>query len=153
MKNTLFKLALFAVTAFATPLILSGCDKDDDETTTTNATAKEYFVNNMLNKELVVPLATDNNVNITAKFDGMSFAFTDTTALAGVATASNGLLSVKGTWTVDAGYENISFSFPTNIIADLAFTNKQWHFINRDSATVKLNAVAETGDAIYFSKK
>ena len=152
MKKAMYKLALFAAITFTAPVLLSSCDKDDDDETSSSATAKEYFANNMVNRELVVPLATDNSVDITAKFDGLTFTFTDTATYAGTATASNNILTVRGTYAIDAAYDNITFSFPTNILADLAFTNKQWHFTNRDSATIKLNAVSET-DVIYFKRK
>ena len=153
MKKIIYKIALFAVVAFSIPAVLSSCDKDDDDPANpSSASAKEYFIKNMLNQQLVVPLATDNSVDITAKFDGMTFTFTDTATFAGVATAANNLYSVNGTWSIDAAYNKITFAFPTANFTDLVFANKQWQFANRDSATIKLNAVSES-DVLYFKKK
>jgi hypothetical protein len=151
MKKTMYKLILLAGITFCGAVLLSSCSKDDN--TNTSTASKDYFVNNMQSLDLKVSFASDNGTDITSKFSGYTFRFADTIALAGKATASNDLLTVSGTWSIDGDYNKIAFVFPTAVIADLAFMNKQWQFTNRDSATVKLMASNGENDVLYFVRK
>ncbi len=145
----MYKLILLAGIFFPATVILNSCVKDDLTATSTVST-QQYAENNVLNRDLFVSTATDDNTDITAHFNGITFHFTGS-GLSGSATAANDLLSVSGTWSLDTNYDKITFSFPTDVLASLAFMNKQW-LINISSSTlVMLSAANGETDVLYFA--
>src|SRR5438045_2233911 len=114
MKKIISKLSLFAAICFSGALLLTGCSKDTVDNPSTS-TGHDYFVNNMLGKDLVVTSAVDNTTDITADFSGYTFHLTDTAALAGTISAANFVRTTIGVWSVDAAYSKITFSFPSPI--------------------------------------
>ncbi len=151
MKTLLYKLALIISISFST-VLLNSCSKDDDDnsTTVTGSANAQYFSNNVLNRDLTVQQALNGGTDITASFNGYTFRLTKNAAYSGTITAANDLLSENGTWSVDADYNNITFNFPTDMIPDLAFFNKQWTFSNRNSAVVELTSGS---DVLKFQRK
>lgn len=151
MKNTIYKLVAAASIVFCCIIIISGCKKDNDNAD--NSSSQVYFSSNVINTDLLLTLAKDNNTEVTSKFAGYTFRLTDTASLAGTITVWNDLLSVKGTWSIDANYDKISFALPTNIIPDLALLNKEWQFSSRQTTSIKLVAANGEADELDFSKK
>jgi hypothetical protein len=151
MKNTFYKMLPVAAVALCCVIMASGCKKDDNSNDT--STAQVYFTSNVINRDLLLTYAKDNTTDVTAKFNGFNFRLTDTASLAGTITVWNDLLSVKGTWTIDAGYDKISFAVPVNIIPDLALLNKEWQFTSRESAIIKVTATNGEADELNFSNK
>jgi hypothetical protein len=152
MKKIFYNLVLFAGVSFTGAAVLSSCTKGDDNSAT-NASSQQYFSTNVVNHDFAVLMATDNGTDITANYNGINFRFADTATLAGTATASNSLLTVHGTWTVDAAYDKITFSFPTTTLTSLSFMNKQWQFMNRNSQAIDLKAANGETDELHFTRK
>lgn len=152
MKNTIYKLITAATMVFCCIILISGCKKNNDDADN-NASAQVYFSSNVINRDLLLVYAKDNNADVTAKFSGYTFRLADTASLAGTITVSNDLLTVKGNWSVDASYNKIAFILPTNIIPDLVLLNKEWQFTTREQAVIKLAAANGEADELHFSKK
>ena len=132
-------------------VLLSSCSKDDDDDNTTPSSNAVYFSENALARDLLVQLASDNSSDITAQFSGYTFRLTKTATYSGTITASNDLLTVNGTWSIDAGYDKITFVFPTDVISSLSFFNKEWQFSSRSTTVIEL--VAADGDILKFQRK
>jgi hypothetical protein len=152
MKKRIYKMLQIAAVVFCCVTIVSSCTKDGNDNNNTTS-GQAYFTSNATNRDLLVVYAKDDNADVTVKFSGYNVRLADTASTAGTITVWNDLLSVKGTWTIDATYNNITFMLPVNIIADLAFLNKQWRFANRESATIKLVAANGESDEVHFSRK
>lgn len=152
MKNRIYKMLQTAAIVFCCVTIISSCSKDDNDTNNPSS-GQAYFSNNATNRDLLVVYAKDDNTDVSTKFSGYNVRLADTTSTAGTITVWNNLLSVKGTWTIDANYDNITFVLPVNIIPDLALMNKQWRFSNRESATIKLVAANGETDEVHFARK
>ncbi len=151
MKKIFYNLVLFAGISFTGITLLGSCSKENDDMTSSSATY--YFTNNTVNRLLVIQSAIDDGANITANFNGITFYLSDTSKFSGSITASNDLLSVHGTWMVDEAYEKITFSFPTDVLPSLAFLNKQWQFMNRNSESIDLKAANGENDEVHFARK
>jgi hypothetical protein len=151
MKKIIFKLSLLAAICFSGSLLITGCSKDSVDNPSTS-TGHDYFVNNMLGKDLTVTSAIDNNTDITADFSGYTFHLTDTATLSGTISAANFVRTTIGVWTVDAAYSKITFSFPS-AIPILSFMTKQWQFTGNTSVTIDLSAANGETDVLHFSKK
>ncbi len=142
------KLILVAAIAFFGVVLFSSCKKDNN-----TSNPQQTAANNMFDRNLLVSMATDNGATVTADFAGLTFRFTGSASLSGTATVANDLLTVTGNWTMTAGYDKITFSFPTNIFGQLSYMNKQWLISANSSSTVVLNAANGESDALNFSTK
>ena len=151
MKKIISNLVLFTGLSFAGITLLSSCSKKNDDMTSTTATY--YFTNNTVNRDLVIQSAIDDGANITANFNGITFHLSETSKFEGTVNATNDLLSVQGTWSVDEAYDKITFSFPTNVLTSLGFLNKQWQFMNRTSDVIDLRAANGENDEVHFVRK
>ena len=135
-------LSLFGFTS------LNGCSKSDATVITTPG------VQNILDRDLIVSYAKDDNTDITSQFNGLTFHYTGpSTANSGPASAANTLLSVTGSWTMNASHNKITFAFPTGIFSTLAFMNKEWLIANTASNPLVLTATNGETDILYFSLK
>jgi hypothetical protein len=129
------RLLFFFLLLFSGILLLNGCSKDENNT-------PAWPGNQLLiDKNFSVPYAKDNGADVTANYNGIIFRFAGpATSLTGTATAANSLFTVTGTWTMNSSRDKISFSFPTNLLPDLAFMNKTWKITNAFVSPVVLKA-------------
>ena len=163
MKNSIYKFILSAVIIFSAATILNSCTKADaintisnpagTTQTSANGQAVRPAANSILDQDLVITYAKDDNVDITGKFRDFTFHFTYTGSTSGPAAAWNNILTVDGTWSMLNSHDNITFAFPTNIISDLAFLDKQWIIGESTGTTIMLTAANGENDVIYFSSK
>jgi hypothetical protein len=149
MKKIIYKYSFLAGIFFCTAAVLNSCSKTDVNINS-SAAVKEYFVNNMLGRDLAVALAKDENTPITSMFTGYNFRFITTTASAGTATVSNDLFAINGTWNINTTNNTITFNFPVTIITSLVFINKEWQFANRNAATIILTATNGETYELHF---
>jgi hypothetical protein len=152
MKKIISKLILLAAISFSGAMLLTGCSKDNANDNSSTSTGHDYFVANMLGKDLMVTSAIDNTTDITADFSGYTFHLTDTAALGGNITAANFVRTTVGVWTIDAAYSKITFTFPSPIPI-LTFMTKQWQFTSNSTTTIDLGAANGETDVLRFSKK
>jgi hypothetical protein len=150
MKTFIYKLVLAAGLAFPAIMLLNGCSKS--EVHSTIASNENYLENTMLNRDLFVSGATDDGVNITDNFTGYTFRLESTIygASSGLAYANNITNSIQGTWAVSGGKDKIVFDFPSTLVANLAYMNKEW-VITKGSNPIKLNAANGENDVLYFT--
>ena len=149
MKKSYFKIIVTAALFCGFTLVLNGCSKSNDTPVNTSTAVKVIY-----DHDLLVKSATDNGVDITSKYNGLTFHYTGPyTQLNGAASASNNLFNINGTWTLTANYDKITFAFPTNVITDLDYMNKQWLIGTYTATTVILSAANGENDVLQFMIK
>lgn len=150
MKKVMHKLILITGIVFFVTVLLSSCSKSNSSSSSSQ-TAHDYFVNNLLGRDLAVTLAKNDTADITANFAGYTFHLTDTASFGGTISASNLVRSYVGTWSIDANYQNITFTYPAQI-SSLAFINKQWLISTMSTITISLTATSGTAATLQFKK-
>jgi hypothetical protein len=153
MKTIINKLFLATGIVFSTILFLGSCSKNNDDTSMGSSSNKDYFVNNVLARDLTVTLAKDDNTDITADFVAYTFHLNDSTGTYGSITAANIQKTVIGTWTSDAAYEKVTFNFAGTPVPALAFLNKPWSITSRGSVSTGFAAANGESDVFQFTKK
>ena len=157
MKKLTLRFIVLAGIIFSGAMLFSSCSKNNSDTTAVStAEAKGYFENYMVNRDLGVALAIDDTTNVTIPLSGYTFRLTDSTggtATSGTVTASNITRVVAGTWSVDAGYNTITFNFADVLVPYIIFVSKQWQFVNRNSPTIMLKAADGETDLLQFTQK
>jgi len=153
MKNVFNKLLLATGIVFSTIIFLGSCSKNDDDTSMGSSDNKNYFVNNVLARDLTVTLAKDNNTDITADFVSYTFRLNDSTGTYGSISAANIQKTIIGTWTADANFENLTFNFAATPVPALAFISKQWNITSRAGVTTTFAATNGEADMFQFTKK
>jgi hypothetical protein len=152
MKTLITRIFFASGLLFCTNFFFAGCSKSND-TTITSSSNHDYFVNNVLARDLTVTLAKDDNTDITADFVSYTFHLNDSTGTYGSITAANIQKTVIGTWTSDVAYEKLTFNFAGTSVPALLFMNKQWNIASRGSATIGLTAANGESDILQFTKK
>jgi hypothetical protein len=153
--KTLFLKLFFVIVILTCTQFFTSCSKDDPIVTNSSSTptaSSQYFFDNVLNHDLSVSTAVDNGTDITAKCNGYTFKFAKNGAMNGTVSASNDLLNVMGTWSIDADYNKIIFAFDETF-PDFAFFNKQWQFSNRATTMIELEAANGESDILKFQRK
>lgn len=151
MKTSISKLMLLTGILFSGTMILNSCSKSDIiNANAVNAPAQVKATSGLLNHDLKVTMAIDGGINITADFNSITFNFTATSATSGYGDARNDLLNVRGPWSMQTG--NITMSFPTNILSQLAFMNREW-VITENGSNVELRSANGDGDLIQLTGK
>lgn len=148
MKNILLKLVSGTAFLFSMVILLHSCSKKDSD----NKVAERYFNENVVNRDLTVHLATNNGTDITSQFDDLTFRFTKTASLSGTATATNDLMTIEGTWTVDAQFDNITIAFEDGI-TNPEFINRKWRIASRASSVIELTSADGTPHVLHFQRK
>ena len=143
----MYKLILFAGILFSGTVILNSCSKSNGNPVTPATQV-------IFDRDLLISSATDSSANVTSHFSGITFHFTGPyTALTGNATAANTLVAVSGSWSTNATYNKITFTFPTTIFSDLAYLNKQWLIADPSANPLVLTATNGETDVLQFSIK
>ena len=146
MKHYMYKVILVVMLSFCAATLLDSCKKNSDTAASLPADQK------LLDRNLLVSYAKDDGTDITINYNGIIFKFTGpATALSGGATASNTLLTVNGTWSLNTSRNKITFAFPTNAIPELSHMNKQWLIANPSANPVVLTALLGENDELRFS--
>jgi hypothetical protein len=126
MPVIIYKSRFFIAVAFATLLLLlGGCKKVIEQK------QQNLFEDNIINRDFVVSLATDNGADITAQFSGFTFRLAKNTLLDGPMTASNSLFSIAGTWSANDDYSKLTINLPSTTIPSFAFLSREWKFTSK----------------------
>jgi hypothetical protein len=126
MPVIIYKSRFVIAVALATLLLLlGGCKKIIEQK------QQNLFEDNILNRDFIVSLATDNGADITAQFNGYTFRLAKNTLLDGPMTASNSVLPViNGTWSANDDYSKLTINLPSTITGFL-FLNREWRFTSK----------------------
>ena len=144
----MYKIVLVAMLSFCAATLFNGCKKNDTATTSDTLPADQKLIDH----NLLISFAKDDGSDITSNYTGLVFKYNGTAkSLSGSATAANGILNVTGTWALNATRNRITFAFPTNVISELSYLNKQWEITNPSTNPVVLKALFGENDEVRFS--
>src|SRR5215212_2372349 len=101
MPGFLYRSRFIIALASAILLFCSKCSKSVIEPVSPDLVA-QYFETNILNKDFVVHLATDNGADLTAQYNGYVFKLYKNTMTDGPMTAITGSTTYNGTWSTNA---------------------------------------------------
>ncbi|MEP6713337.1 MAG: hypothetical protein ABJA37_13005 [Ferruginibacter sp.] len=136
-----FKWRAAVAIGFALSLmIIQSCNKLPGGSDYTNTLLQQYFENNILNRDFIVSLATDNGADLTSQYNGYIFRLTKNTLIDGPITGTkNGTTTYTGTWSCNEDYSKlvINITQPTPP-AEFIFLNRQWRFTKKDIPTMEL---------------
>lgn len=150
MKKSTFTLLPLIAIFFTGAILLNSCSKDDS--IATNSVAAAHInaggpsvppATGLFNRDLIVIYAQDDNTNITADFDGISFRFAGSMeAQTGEAYAMTRWIAVQGNWTGEqsGGNNFITVAIPTDLIPVVSFVNRKWIVTNNGNAVTLVDA-------------
>jgi hypothetical protein len=124
---------------FAMGILFSqGCKKIIQNTS--QALLQQYFENNILNRDFIVSLGTDNGTDLTPQYNGYLFRLTKNTLLDGPLTATlNNTTVYTGTWSCNDDYSKLTILInQPSIPAEFVFLNRAWRFTKKDVPTMEL---------------
>ncbi len=149
ITGIIYKLRFFIVLAIALLLLLSSCKKNS---VIAQSLAEQYFEQNILTKTFIVQLATDSSKDITAQFSDYNFVLTKTTALNGPLSASNGTVTVTGTWSSNSDYSQLVISLP-NTPTDFTFLSRAWKFTSKALPVLQLAPWGTTDPKVLYMQR
>jgi hypothetical protein len=146
----IYKWRFFIALLFAIAMLLvQGCKKVSIGPTP--ELYQKYFEENVLNRDFIVSLATDNGTDSTTKYTGWVFKLLKNTYYDGPMTAIKNGVTYTGTWSCneDFGKLTININQPS-IPPSFTFLNRAWRFTKKDFPVMEL-APWGTLDAIVLN--
>jgi len=140
MSDLLYKRRLIIAITFALVLLCLASCKKLAVAAGSRSQLELLFEENILNKNFVVNLATDNGTNITGQFTGYSFILTKTTSFYdGPMTGTKNGVVFSGTWTSNDDYSKliINLNTPTPPV-EFNFINRPWRFTKKALPVLEL---------------
>ncbi len=116
-------------------LLFASCKKAGD--LVNNPLLEQYFETNVLNRDFIVSLATDNSSDITANYTGYTFVLLKTDYYHGPLKATVGSTVYMGTWSSNEDYSKLDISLPVPP-AEFSFLSRPWRFTSKNFPTLKL---------------
>ena len=134
-------------------LLLSSCKKTIEQIS--QGTVQEYFEQNILNKEFVVELAKDGDLNKTADFEGYKFILTKTTSFYdGPMTGTKDGTTYSGTWTSNEDYGKLVIQLNSPAPpASFSFINRSWRFTRKSLPIMELAPWGSTAPLILHMRR
>lgn len=155
MSILLYKGRLILAIALALMLLLSGSCKKLAVATGSRSQLEALFEENILNKNFVVDLATDNGTNITNQYAGYNFILTKTTSFYdGPMTGTKAGSTYSGTWTSNDDYSKlvINLNNPTPPV-EFNFLNISWKFTKKALPILELAPWGSTESKVLHMKR
>jgi len=131
-----YRLRIIIALAFAALLLLSGCSKEA-LAAANKGLLEQYFEDNILNKDFVVQLATDNGADLTAQYNGYTFRLSKNTLLNGPLTATTTTTVYTGSWSANDDYSKLVITLP-NSVAAFSFLTREWKFTKKAVPVMEL---------------
>ena len=103
------------------------------KTTTTDPAniLEQYFDANILNRNFIVNLATDNGTDLTANYSGYTFKLIKTDYYHGPMESKYGTNTYTGTWVANSDYSKLTISLPA-APSLFIFLNRDWRFTSKN---------------------
>jgi hypothetical protein len=107
------------------------------KSTLKTALLEQYFETNILNKNFIVSLATDNGTDITANYSNEVFVLQETDLYHGPLQATKNGTIYTGTWSSNDDYSKLVITLP-NSPSEFSFLSRAWRFTSKSLPTMKL---------------
>lgn len=140
MSALLYKGRFVVAIAFALVLLLLGSCKKLAAVAGSRSALEALFEENLLNRNFVVYLATDNGTNLTSQYTGYNFILTKTTSFYdGLITGTRAGITYAGTWTSNEDYSKLIINIVSpSTPAEFIFINRSWKFTKKAFPVMEL---------------
>ncbi len=129
-----YKMKKFIFLLFFSAVSFLSCKKSGSSG---NPLLEQYFEQNILNQNFVVSLATDNNTDLTSKYNGYIFVLLKTDFYNGPLKATKNNVSYEGTWSSNDDYSKLIITLP-NPPLEFVFLSREWRFTSKSLPVLKL---------------
>ena len=129
----IYKARLIVAIAFAAVLLLSSGCKKLAAAAGSRSALESLFEENILNRNFVVHLATDNGTDLTSQFTGYNFILTKTTSYYdGPMTGTKSGVTYTGTWSCNEDFSKLTISLTSPTTPpEFIFINRPWKFTKK----------------------
>lgn len=129
-----FLLSLISIFCF------TSCSKELQDAvngTGTSSILEQYFESNILNKNFIINLATNNGVDITSNYNGYIFKMLKTDYYHGPVQVTKGTNTYAGTWSSNSEYSKLVITLP-GTPAEFVFLTREWKFTKKSPPQLEL---------------
>lgn len=139
LADILYKGRLLVALVFASLLFFTSCKKLKAASGDRGA-LEQLFEENILNKNFIVHLATDNGTDLTSQYAGYSFILTKTTSFyEGPMTGTKAGVTYTGTWSSNDDYSKLVITLNSpSIPPEFIFLNRAWKFTKKGVPIMEL---------------
>ncbi|HRD58940.1 MAG TPA: hypothetical protein PK504_12875 [Ferruginibacter sp.] len=133
LQNIVTKWGLLIAIIFAIAILaLQGCEKIKEDI------YKNYFEDNVLDRDFKVDYATTETTNITSQFEGWIFRLKKATYTNGPMTATKNGALYTGTWVITENYGKLTININQPIApTGFDYLNKSWKFTEKNLPVIK----------------
>ena len=155
MSAFLYKGRLVVAVACALLLLLSGSCKKLAAAAGSQSALESLFEENILNRNFIVHLATDNGTDLTSQFAGYNFILTKTTSYYnGPITGSKTGVTYTGTWGCNDDFSKLTISLTSPAAPpEFIFINRSWRFTKKAFPIMELAPWGSTEPKVLHMKR
>ncbi|MEP7108426.1 MAG: hypothetical protein ABI760_10600 [Ferruginibacter sp.] len=155
MSSLLFKGRLIVAIGLALLLLLSGSCKKLKAAAGDRSALEALFEENILNRNFIVHLATDNGTDITSQFTGYNFILTKTTSYYdGPITGTRAGVTYSGTWVCNDDFSKLTISLTTPAPPpEFSFINRSWKFTKKAFPIMELAPWGSTDPKVLHMER
>jgi hypothetical protein len=135
IHNMPYKKGVYFTLFWIAVILFSGCKKSEEEIQ--RNLAQEYFDANIINKDIIVRLASDSGVVFTSVYNGYIFKLLKNTYLDGPLLVNRAGINYLGTWSCNDDYGKLTINLPASN-ADFKFLNREWRFVKKSMPIMEL---------------
>lgn len=133
LQNIVTRWGFFIALLFALAILaLQGCEKIKEEL------AKDYFEDNVLDRDFIIDRATNDTADITTQFAGWVFRLRKNTYTDGPMTATKSGVMHTGTWLLTENYGKLTINInQPSVPAGFEYLNRSWRFTEKSLPVLK----------------
>lgn len=133
MSSFLYKGRFIVALAFALVLLLASSCKKLKAAAGDRSALESLFEENILNRNFIVHLATDNGTDLTSQYAGYNFVLTKTTSYYdGPMTGTKSGVTYTGTWACNDDFSKLTISLTSPTTPpEFIFINRSWRFAKK----------------------
>ncbi|MEO6732184.1 MAG: hypothetical protein ABIN01_13285 [Ferruginibacter sp.] len=133
MPALLYKGRFIVALAFALVLLMASSCKKIKAASGDRSALESLFEENILNRNFVVSLATDNGVDLTSQYTGYNFILTKTVSYyEGTITGTKAGVTYSGTWGCNEDFSKLTINLTSPTIPpEFIFLNRSWRFTKK----------------------
>ena len=155
MTDFLYRGRFIVAIVLASLLLLSGSCKKIAAAAGSRSALEALFEENILNRDFVVHLATDNGTDLTSQYTGYVFVLTKTTSYYnGPITGTKAGVTYTGTWTCDESFGKLEINItnPTTPV-EFNFINRPWRFTKKAFPVMELAPYGTTDPKVLHMRR
>jgi hypothetical protein len=152
MPAKAFRSRYIIALLFAVLLLAVSCKKAQDKIT--QDLLQQYFESNILNRDFIVKLATDNSTDLTSQYDGYVFRLLKNTNYDGPMTGIKNGVTYNGTWNTNEDFSKLTISLTLpSIPAEFIFLNRGWRFTKKAVPVMELAPWGNTDPIVLHMER